>query len=307
MAADEDLGRFLQSVAERDIDLLLMEELHADPLFVRFVAGLAGFGAEVVFDGAWHSLCDEDGETDLLLRLRLPDERVGLLIENKIAAPAQDEQDLRYHVRGRRAQEAGRFDRFVTAICAPRVYLGALPTDTAYEHFIPYEAIRDWFLGRDDARSKWRAAIMREAVEQGRRGYVMKVHAGKTAFHMAYWLLMQERHPQFLMVRPGPKGPKSDWIRYRRADFPKGVTLNHKADQCCVELEFARTTVDELLERRDVDWPKAVRVLARGGSAALSVVVPKVDMGGPFEPQRKLVQMALDAGVLLAPFAHALR
>src|SRR3546814_11167283 len=100
-----------------------MEEFHVDPEFATWVAGLVGLGDDATFDGAWHSLNDQDGEPDLLLRVRCRDERVAILIETKIAAPAQSEPDLRYHLSGQRAQAAGRYERFVTALYIPHVSL----------------------------------------------------------------------------------------------------------------------------------------------------------------------------------------
>ena len=91
-AAEPDFGRYLQSVAERDIDLLLMEEFHITPAFCSWFADRVAIEPGAVFDGAWHSLNDQDGETDLLLRVRLAGERVAMLIENKIAAPEQNDR-----------------------------------------------------------------------------------------------------------------------------------------------------------------------------------------------------------------------
>lgn len=299
----DDFGHYLQSVDERDVDLLLMEEFHITPEFVAWFARQAGLEAAAQFDGAWHSLCDYDGETDLLLRVRIGEERVAVLIENKIAAPEQEAQDQRYHLRGARAREAGRYDRFVTAICAPQVYLDGLSASSAYEYRVAYEAIRDWFGDQPGPRATWRRAIFEEAIEQGRRGYVMKVHAGKTAFHHAYWRHLQANHPEFIMARPGPKGAKSDWMLFKGSGFPKGVKLVHKNDQGCVDLEFERTLATDLAQMRSPGWPADVRVLQRGKSAALSLLVPQCDMGGPFEEQLTVVQAALGAASRLAPCA----
>lgn len=303
-SAAPDFGRYLQSVAERDIDLLLMEEFHVDPAFAAWFASRAGIGTDAIFDGAWHSLNDQDGETDLLLRVRVGNQRVALLIENKIGAAPQDEQDLRYHLRGRRAQEAGRYERFVTAICAPQVYLDGVPGSSAYEHLIPYELIRDWFGRQDNARASWRRSIIEEAIEQGRRGYTMKVHAGRTAFHMAYWLTMQEQYPEFNMAKPGPKGPSSSWMRFKGSDFPKGVTLNHKNDQGCMDLEFERTIITDLTARRSVSWPEGIRVAQTGKSAVLRLPIASCDMDRPLADQAALVHEAFDAARKLAPLAR---
>ena len=303
---ESDLGNYLQSVAERDIDLLLMEEFHVDPAFATWFASLAGISPEASFDGAWHSLNDQDGETDLLLRVRIGTERVALLVENKIGAPPQDRQDIRYHMRGQRAQEAGRFERFVTAICAPQIYLERMPTNSAYEHSIAYETIADWFDRQDTARARWRQAIMMEAIDQGRRGYTMKTHAGRTAFHASYWMIVQERFPEFDMKRPGPKGPKSSWMRFKGHDFPKGVTLNHKNDQGCMDLEFSRTTVADLASRRSPAWPTGVLIVQTGKSAVLRMKIPVCDMDRPLSDQSEYIEGAFNAARALAPLAGIL-
>lgn len=167
MTGVSDFGRYLQSVEERDIDLLLMEEFHIAPDFTSWFAEHVGLGPSVTFDGAWHSLSDQDGETDLLLRVRIEEERVAVLIENKVAAPEQPQQDLRYQIRGQRSQEAGRYDRFTTCICAPEVYLSGVPLRSTYEHQLSYERIRDWFAAQYAPRAQWRRAIMDEAIAQG--------------------------------------------------------------------------------------------------------------------------------------------
>jgi hypothetical protein len=101
-----DFGRYLATVVERDIDLLLMEEFHLSEDFVCWFCGKIGFDA-VTFAGAWHSVSDTDGQTDLLLRVLREERRVGVLIENKVGAPEQDLQGERYHLRGIRSREAG--------------------------------------------------------------------------------------------------------------------------------------------------------------------------------------------------------
>ena len=91
---------FIEYVAERDIDLLLLEELHSSASFrswmIAHVLG-PGFGA-VAFVGAWHSLTDPGlGESDLVLLSKTPTgETIAILIENKIDAPPQPDQALRY-------------------------------------------------------------------------------------------------------------------------------------------------------------------------------------------------------------------
>lgn len=66
----------LANIAERDIDLLLMEEFHVTDAFVEWFCGQFGL-TDVTPDGAWHSVSDAGGETDLLLRVMVAGRRTG--------------------------------------------------------------------------------------------------------------------------------------------------------------------------------------------------------------------------------------
>lgn len=66
----------VQSVDERDIDFVLLEEFHSDPSFVTwFVKRTAGSNIEnVEFVGAGHSVSDPRlGESDIILPVRAND------------------------------------------------------------------------------------------------------------------------------------------------------------------------------------------------------------------------------------------
>jgi hypothetical protein len=284
-------GRFLACVAERDIDLLLMEEFHVSGSFVKWFCERLDI-SDAQPDGAWHSVADTDGETDLLLRVIAAGERIGILIENKVAAPEQDMQAERYHLRGIRSREAGKFDRYVTVICAPARYLGSLSLDSPYEHRISYEDIASWFASGSDKRSHWRNHIMMEAIEQGRRGYTMTVNESNSRFHLEYWKYLTANHPQLVMAKPGNKGSKSNWIIMKGPRFPKGVKLHHKIDQRTMELGFEGRTIEDVLAAAR-DWPEEVRVMQKGRTASLVVDVPAIHMGDSLEQQRDALEVAL--------------
>lgn len=299
-----DFGSYLATVYERDIDLLLMEEFHVSGEFVTWFAARAGVqGAE--FDGAWHSVTDADGETDLLLRVRGGERRIGILIENKVAAPEQDRQDERYHIRAARAQRERKFDDFVTCICAPEVYLAGLRAERLYQSYIPYEAIAVWFGGLDGPRHAWRQRIMLEAIQQGRRGYTMVVNPTISDFHLAFWEHIQRHHPSIVMRRPTSKGNKSNWIVMKGHDFPPRVQLHFKMDQQVVELGFSGRSVAELLARKS-DWPDEIRPIQKRGTAALAIRVPYVDRMKPLTEQLEPLEEVFRALSALLIYARLL-
>jgi len=296
-----EFGRYLASVEERDIDLLLMEEFQITDEFVAwFCAHLGILDVEPV--GAWHSVSDTDGETDLLLMIIVGTRRIGVMIENKINAPEQDRQAERYHLRGIGSCEAGKFDEYVTVMCAPQQYLDGLPADSPYQHRISYEAIADWFASCKGRRAAWRHKIMQEAMEQGRRGYTMLVNATRTTFHMEYWEHVQRNHPRIHMHRPTNKGSKSNWIIMKGHDFPKGVKIHHKVDQQTVELGFQGRRVEEISDAKS-DWPEDILIIQKGKTASLMIRVPTIDLEVAVALQIDAIEEALGAAYRLMPFA----
>jgi hypothetical protein len=302
--SDISFGRYLASVAERDVDLLLMEEFHASDDFVAWSCNELGI-QDIVAAGAWHSLSDTDGESDLLLRVLKNGRRIGILIENKISAPEQDLQAERYHLRGIKSREQGKLDDYITVICAPDRYLDALSPATVYQNRVSYERIAGWFSSQSGRRAEWRHHIMLEAVEQGRRGYTMAVNATNTAFHHAYWEHIQERHPRIHMARPKGRGSKSSWIILKGFDFPKGVNMHHKLDQRVVELGFAGRHLEDVLSVKS-EWPDDIVPVQKGGTASLAIRVPPVDMTLGFAAQLPAIEEALSAAYRLMPYASLL-
>ena len=85
----------LSYVSERDIDLLLLEELNVNRDFALWMYSLVtGDDPETVeLEGAWHSISNAQlGESDLVA---IYDDGLAILIENKInASPQPDESYL---------------------------------------------------------------------------------------------------------------------------------------------------------------------------------------------------------------------
>ncbi len=299
---NDSLGKIqpLYVVQERDIDLLLLEELNSSPDFVRWFGQRVGL-REAEFNGAWHSVSNSDGESDLLLRVLVGIARVGVYIEDKISASEQPEQDERYHRRGVQGVKDNWFDSYVTCICAPRAYLGSLGPNSKYGYRIEYEEIADWFTQRGNQRAGWRSAVINAAITQGRKGYIKQENPAVTAFHRAYYERLQRTQPQLQMSRPTAKGSGGTWIILWVSGWPKTVHLNHKLRIGSVELSFERSTREQLLAL-SIEWPDDVIPIATGRYWSLAIRVPAIDVTRPFEAQVAEVDEAFAAMQKLAPF-----
>jgi hypothetical protein len=297
-----DFGQFLASVAERDVDLLLMEEFHASDDFVTWFCLKVGL-IDIRCDGAWHSVSDADGETDLLLRVTSNERRVGVFIENKIGAAEQATQDERYHIRATRALAQGKLDAYLTVICAPHRYLSALDPSSNYQQRVSYEDIAAWFHAQPGKRAAWRHHVIQAAIEQSRRGYHVIPHPINTAFHLAYWQYLVRHHPRIVMQKPAiAQGKNSTWIVLKGPDFPRDVQIDHLLHNGVVRLSFFGRTLDSLLAIQPM-WPDDVQLIRKPKSVVVSIAVPPVTMDIPFDLQVAAIDEALRAVYRLMPFA----
>jgi hypothetical protein len=128
--------KFVASIAERDIDLLIMEELSVSTEFREWfssrVYGEPIYQSEI---GVWHSVSDAQlGESDLVFLFEALDEsRIAILIENKIDAQPQPEQGRRYRLRGNKGLKEGHWDQFKTCVVAPSKYLISSKHSESYD------------------------------------------------------------------------------------------------------------------------------------------------------------------------------
>ena len=291
-------------VMERDIDLMLLEELTVNPDFARWFAGhVAGDGAYGSTSGAWHSVIDaEHGESDLVFVFRTPDgTEHAILVENKISAAPQPDQAQRYRKRGDKGIAAGHWPRFTTCLIAPRAYLEATDEATIYDGAVAYEEMAAQLEGSagDTARLAYRAALLRAAVDQHRRGYRPEVNAAMTAFVQRYHALAVTSFPALCMQAPKPRPATSTWILFGPPALRKGLQVWHQTSAGLVKLMF-NNAIGELdaIRARYAPHRHEDMVIEPSGrhSVALSLRVPTLaPLAIDFEAQNEQVRVALEA------------
>jgi len=165
--------KFVAKIAERDVDLLVMEEFTVSTEFCEWFSSRI-FG-EPIFQskiGAWHSVSDAQlGESDLIFLFEAVDgPRTAILIENKIDAPPQPQQGERYQLRGEKGLKEGYWEIFKTCVIAPSKYLSSSKHSESYDVEISYEEILAYFQSRRTRsdRFSYKARILLEGIEQNR-------------------------------------------------------------------------------------------------------------------------------------------
>jgi hypothetical protein len=276
--------QFIAKVAERDVDLVVLEELSVSTSFANFITSLAFgrpiFGTAVA---ALHSLEDGKlGESDLVFVFDSNDgQRIALLIENKIDAPAQPTQAQRYQKRGEKGKTEGLWDDHLAVVIAPKRYLEGGHGTGDYGAEISYEEIMAYFLSRrsGDARFDYKARVIREAIEQNRRGYQPQISRDMTSFVEQYTRLAELVAPDLNVESARPRPAASTWIAFRPRGYPKKISLYHQITAGRVKLFWAGKSAEEDEFRRvwEAKIPAEVLIERTGKSMALVMEVPKLD------------------------------
>ena len=302
----QDLN-FIGSVAERDIDLLLLEELHVSVPFSSWFLNHI-FGLEVSssnFIGAWHSVSHVSfGESDLIVLSKNEQKcRKAVLIENKIDAPPQPEQAARYRLHGIVGIEDCTWTTYLSCIIAPQRYLTGTANVAEYDIRLSYESLRDWFRQSDPAnpRSSYKARLLNEAIEQNRRGYQPVPHLGVTQFWLDYWHLVDAEYPQLRMKKPTLVPWGSDWAEFRNLELGAKRVIRHKLAEGAVDLEIrsAGEIAGEIAARNRETLRGAFEVVRTGKSASVRAAVPKVDRSGTVADQLEAIRAGLSAAARL--------
>lgn len=294
----------LKAIRERDIDLLLVEELAATPEFRTWFLRELGQSPDLAEDfvGVWHSVSDSElGESDIEFGVVHRDERRHLvLIENKISATFQDEQLERYRQRGKKAT-ADEWDAFTTGLVAPQSYVGGTDRTDVIDATVTYEAVRDWFGNRGSRRADFKADMVNEAIEQNRRGYTREPDEDVTSLHRYYWELARDRYPELGMDRPDDVPGGNLWIRFDPSTLPTDVKLIHKMGRGDIDLQFSGTAdqAEAFVERYEPSVEDEMDIVRTGQSMSIRIDVPPISETVTPQEQREQIEAGQQAAYLL--------
>jgi hypothetical protein len=290
---------------ERDIDLLLCAELHAGGGLANLLARRAGCPSSP-FAGAWVSHDESDGESDLVVAFETEHGLLLALVENKIAAPFQPDQGVRYAARAQRWSTKEGISRVVTALIAPDGYMSR-PGAEAFDVRIPYEELSAVLRDENDRRSRFLAGALEAGVEALRRGYIMTPDVNVSGMWQACWKISRQVAPKLNFNEPGLKPRLSTWLHFKDAeglsdlDWSR-VVLVYKAERGHVDLQFGGTSVAQLSLRSDGILLPSMKVRPAAKSASVRVLVPTLDFARAPDEQHQAIVEGFAACELLRIF-----
>ncbi len=315
-----DARRAIAKIYERDMDLVLVEELESNGEFRVWLAarvyGTDCFHAHV---HATHSVVDESNrESDVVFCFLTPpsalDEepvRAAILLENKIDAIAQPNQGRDYRQRGNAGKDRGDWQEFRTCLVAPKAYLDAAHDRANFDESISYEEILAFFASRKerDERFRWKARLVGDAIFKKQSGYTPTISDAATAFVQAYHRQAQA-FPRLQMPAPKPRPLGSTWISFRPDSLPKGASIEHQVTAGAVKLMLpgAAARLDEVEQLLRPLLLPGMEVERAGKSVAVVMRVPAIEsLALPFAVVEDKALAGLRAADALAALVDRVR
>ncbi|WP_313607823.1 PD-(D/E)XK nuclease family protein [Rhizobium sp.] len=176
----DDTFLILTHATERDVDLLLIEELQCSMDFVRWLVGRVS-SDPFERSSVAHSKrrIHNRREIDITLTIDGPAGQTVCLIENKLDTQEQPQQAESYREEAVALVAEGKAKAVHTILVCPRQYAAAAPVFAGkFDHVIAYEDVAGFFAirasqisGELRARILHRQSLMDQATTKARRGY----------------------------------------------------------------------------------------------------------------------------------------
>jgi hypothetical protein len=294
-------------ISERDLDLLQLEELHADTGYADWFAARIGLGG-YRFVSAEHSVSasanGQSGETDVLAFFESGPSHIAVMIEDKVAANFTTRQAHRYHERGEKLRVLGKCTGYQTVLVAPESYLAGVPSNDPWQHRVSVEVLAQWFAAQSDFRAKWRHTILTKIVSRA-AGVLRPNQEHLHRFYEAFDHYLKQGSEGILWcdTRTSSVGPT---FQFRGKG--KGFTLWWKfsTDQVILQLDNSQISFPD-----SIALPQQVSV-ERGGDHArktdyFSVKVTPIDLSLGIDDQLNAIDDAISAATLLSQFALRLQ
>lgn len=277
------------SILERDIDLLLLEELATDDTFCEWLIAQLNLPILSSVRGAWKSISAFGlGETDILFSYQSNEKTIVVLIENKLDASFQNEQFSRYHQRAEKYVAQKTYSDAFILLIAPKLYC---IHQREFEYCITYESISERLQQIGTKRSLFKSHLLQIAIEKLRRGYQPINSIPVQQFWHAYWQYQQKYFPEFSMKEPKTIPFKSDWPILFDTQL-KNIQFYHKLSQGFADATCRDSSTDILLKIKK-QLPNWASIQIHGKSFSIRVIVEPIDRTTAFTEQVNAVDNGL--------------
>lgn len=260
---------------ERDIDLLLAEELRVNPEFCKWIFSRFNNSNQVSYPAVSSniSVVEDGSEADVIANFKSTTGIYRLYIENKIDASLMPDQLERYFRRAKNDVKRGEIKSFSIVLFAPSNYAEIhLPDGVTRIHYEDAALALQSY--SPSLRSEYRASLLNKAcplkTAQSRDMYVATVEPYiKDWWDSVYSMLNQEFSGFFLP--PRTRYPRSVFFAPQTEGMPNYLRVDFKGHKGEVDLAFKNCPFAPM-----ADFLKNInnvpgRLIANGKSCALRI------------------------------------
>ena len=288
------------TVLERDMDLLIMEEFLADQGFAKIFLDAAEIHKTYTVEKVIHSKMDlELGESDIVFILNIDGKKHALHIEDKINAIAMLMQHDRYFMRGNKEVSLGEYDSFSVVLTAPEKYLSVNAEAQKYKYQVPYEDLLSFFQKKTDVHAEYKIAVLSKALDENKNAYKFTESDDVVRFCTAMHAYQKENYPNLTLGSVA-------WWSYIKTSIPN-VQLVYKANKGFCDLQFSNCSKERLYPLVKDLIASDMFVVKASKSAAIRMEVPPVAFEDDFEIHIEDVDRALYALSKLYELSKKLR
>tara|TARA_Y100000589_G_C27105787_1_gene610001 strand:- start:276 stop:1181 length:906 start_codon:yes stop_codon:yes gene_type:complete len=287
-----------ESIQERDIDLILLEELNTNKEFCQFIIDSVKLPKITSNNIAWKSVMGFGiGETDLLFSYKSKNEIIFILIENKLDADFQNNQFKRYLTRAKKYIDEEKCNRSYVLLIAPKEYCN---NQKEFNRYITYETIESFFKNKKTDRNEFKAHLLKIGIEKLRRGYQAVNDIRVHNFWNEYNKVLKEKtkqlyiNPNALKVVPS----NADWIYFRNDLISKlKIKIIHKLKFGYIDIQIKNSNILEKLITTE-----KYKLTKTGKSDSLRVNVHPLIRNNNFEEQKNKVDESVNELIKLYNF-----
>ena len=264
----------VEAIQERDIDLILLEELTTDNAFSEWFVKELNLPTLTYANGAWHSISDFGlGETDILFSYKSDNKNIFVLIENKLDASFQNEQYERYLKRVYKYKTKKECDDAFAVLVAPELYC---ENQNNFELYLTYESIIKRLEFTGSKRNIFKSKLLQIATEKLRRGYHPVNSVSVQNFWLSYWKYKEEKHSGLTMKKPEIVPFNSDWPMLFDVNL-KNIIFFHKLGQGNIDATFKSFPEEIEFKIKEIipEWAKFEK---HSKSFSIRVFSGKVDL-----------------------------
>lgn len=266
----------ISKFVERDIDMLMAEELRVNADFAEWVNSRAGHGEQLSFPAfeTRVSVVEDGSEADVVASFRKPNGGIHrLFIENKIDASMMPEQLERYIRRAEAEERRQVIDGWSVIFFTPSDYRLALVPDGVVQ--VSFEDAAETLRQCSEGlRSAYRADLLDRAAPVRTRAE-KDAHVAAVEPYIAEWwdavhAMLSREFPGFFLTA-GTRYPRSVYFAPRTTEMARYLRVDFKGHKGEVDLAFKNIPFEDLTEAvADLDDLPG-RIISNGKSSAIQI------------------------------------